>query len=75
MKVLSIGQILLVITLLWKFSLTNVIKEAGFCSEETDNTNEAGLSSGLVVLVALICFVAGLLGFSLCQKYAGKHIK
>ena len=53
-----------------------VLNEYHKLQKENENCKAtAGLGSGLVVLVALICFVAGLLGFSLCQKYAGKHIK
>ena len=34
--------------------------------------DKASVSAGIVVLVAIICFVGGLLGYSLCQKYSGK---
>jgi len=44
-------------------------KEAEACS----GTSEASVGSGIVVLVAIICFVGGLLGYSLCQKYSGRR--
>jgi hypothetical protein len=40
--------------------------------EDSKAKSEASVSSGIVVLVAIICFVGGLLGFSLCQKFAGR---
>ena len=47
--------------------------EISFCQiKDCKGTKEASLAPGIVVLVAIICFVGGLLGFSLCQKYAGK---
>jgi len=48
------------------------------CNANITKTNEyhekkkdAGLSNGIIALIAIICFVVGLLSFSLCQKYAG----
>ena len=47
-----------------------------FCQiKACSGKSEASVSSGIVVLVAIICFVAGLLGYSLCQKYSGKTHK
>jgi len=43
-------------------------KEAEACSA----VDKASVSAGIVVLVAIICFVGGLLGYSLCQKYSGR---
>jgi len=50
------------------------------CNNNITKTNEyhekigtAGLPNGIIALIAIICFVVGLLSFSLCQKYAGNQ--
>jgi len=42
-------------------------------NEYHEKINTAGLSNGIIALIAIICFVVGLLSFSLCQKYAGNQ--
>jgi len=43
-------------------------------TEELENrTNEAGMANGIIALIAIICFLVGVFGFSLCQKFAGKQ--
>jgi len=58
----------------------NFEKQLQECNDNITKTNEyhekigtAGLTNGIVALIAIICFVVGLLSFSLCQKYAGNQ--
>jgi hypothetical protein len=42
--------------------------------EEIENRpREAGMANGIIALIAIICFLVGLFGFSLCQKFTGKQ--
>lgn len=40
---------------------------------ENKPTQTAGMSNGMIVLIAIICFVVGLFGAGLYQKFAGKQ--
>jgi len=58
----------------------NFEKQLQECKDNITKTNEyhekigtAGLSNGIIALIAIICFVVGLFSFSLCQKLAGNQ--